>query len=105
MEVSNDGQVVRVIGLFLRAVVFAYYKGNSIDGDFAVHEPSKFTSMAKAPVSGKQCDEKQRCCEPSQLTSGGAACVKWSVYGSGAVVERDMFGGGDFPSEGSCCWE
>ena len=85
-------------------MVFAYYKGNSVDGDFAVHEPSKFISMAKAPVSGKQCDKKQRCRELSQLTSSGAACVDGSVNGSGAVVvERDMFGGGDLPSEGSCC--
>jgi hypothetical protein len=46
VEVFDDRQVVKIVGLCVGAVILADREGHSLDGDFAIDEPSKFAAMS-----------------------------------------------------------
>jgi hypothetical protein len=56
VECSDDREVIIVVWLFCQSYVFSEDKGDSIDGDLAVYQPTKFTAVSESPVPSYEGD-------------------------------------------------
>ncbi len=71
-------------------MIFRDHECDSVDCDFAVHEPSKFAAVSEAPVTCQECDQEEGSCESAKFTSSGATYVDGSIDWACSLVERKM---------------
>ena len=105
MEFLNNREVIDVVRLFCWSGILLYCEDHPVNGDFAVHQPSEFTSKSESPVPCYHCDEEKGCGEATQFAACGAAYVYWAINWTSALEERAVFVGCFFPAKGACCGE
>ena len=69
VEVRDGGDVIAVVWLFGRAVIFVSDNGHTVYRHLAVCQPAKSASVFHSPVSCQGSNQKKRGCEAAKFAS------------------------------------